>query len=178
MKPLVVTVSIPASTFTCQVNSDEEIADGPSEEISELRVLDHYRGKWEDEISGRPSVKRTEIGEWVLNGRFLRQLWSTEASEDMPKASGITMMTFDTSSEQYRSWSFLATGTVIENEGVWDAPSRTMTWGHRVPDTGESVITKTTFIDEVTAAWSIVKLDAKDHVVREVDGRNRRRAIG
>jgi hypothetical protein len=32
----------------------------------------------------------------------------------------LTLMTFDTIGKVYRSWAFLATGTVIENEGVWD----------------------------------------------------------
>src|SRR5438093_6186125 len=124
MKPLVVTVTIPANTLTCQVSTSEEIAERPSPEIPELQALDHYTGTWEDEISGKPGIKRTEVGEWVLDGRFLRQFWSSEASEDIPKASGIVMMTFDLTRKVYLSWSFLATGTVIENVGMWDAASR------------------------------------------------------
>jgi hypothetical protein len=152
LKPVVLTVSIPASVFTCQVNTDEEVAQAPSPDIPELQVLGRYAGHWEDEIAGRPDARRTESAEWILDGRFLRQLWSTEADDGSPKASGITMMTFDTASNVYRSWSFLATGSVIENEGVWDAATQTMTWGHRVRKTSETVITKASFAGDATQA--------------------------
>jgi len=81
MKPVVLTVSIPATVLSCQVNADEEVAEGPSADVPELKELNHYIGQWEDEISGRPDMKRTELAEWILGGRFLRQAWSTEAGD-------------------------------------------------------------------------------------------------
>jgi len=177
MKPVVLTVSIPATVLSCQVNTGEDVAQGPSPEVPELKNLDHYTGQWEDEIAGHPDVRRTEFGEWILNGRFLRQSWSSESTdEDTPAAHGLTLMTFDTVSKVYRSWAFLATGSVIENEGVWDPITKTFTWGHRLPATAETVITKASFADDATQAWSIVKTDERDKVVREVAGRSIRRS--
>jgi hypothetical protein len=177
MKPVVLTVSIPATILSCQVNASGDVAEGPASGIPELQVLDHYAGQWEDEIAGRPDVQRVELSEWVLQGRFLRQSWSTESTESTPPASGLTLMTFDTERKIYRSWAFLATGSVIENEGVWDAITKTFTWGHRLADTSETVITKASFVEKGTQAWSIVKTDAHDKVIREVAGRSVRRAL-
>ncbi|MEA3208198.1 MAG: hypothetical protein QOE70_1255 [Chthoniobacter sp.] len=172
---MTLTVKIPASAFTCQVTSAEEIAEGPDPTVPELEVLKHYFGQWDSEITGKPAWKRTESGEWVLNGRFLRQCWSTEAGEGIPKASGITIMTFDVKKKAYLSWSFLAIGSVACNEGVWDSASRTMTWRDRLADTGEAVVTKATFVDEGTNVWSIAETDREGKIVREVAGKNTRR---
>jgi hypothetical protein len=177
MKPVVLTVSIPATILSCQVNGSDDVAEGPATEIPELQALNLYAGQWEDEIAGRPNVKRTETGEWILRGRFLRQTWSTESTDSTPAASGLTLMTFDTDLKSYRSWAFLATGSVIENEGVWDTNTKTFTWGHRVLESSETVITKASFVDETVQSWSIVKTDAHDKVIREVAGRSLRRTL-
>jgi hypothetical protein len=176
MKPVVLTVSIPATVLSCQVQADADVAEGPAPEVPELQVLQHYGGQWEDEISGKPGMRRIETGEWILHGRFLRQSWSMEAGEDVPPASGLTLMTFDSERRAYRSWSFLATGSVIENEGVWDAITKTFTWGHRLSETAETVVTKATFLDEATQSWSIVKTDGHGKVTREVSGRSCRKS--
>lgn len=178
MKPVVLTVSIPATVLSCQVGATEdEIAQGPSPDVPELQALHHYIGQWEDEIAGRPGVRRTEVSEWILQGRFLRQSWSTEAKDGTPPAHGLTLMTYDTTSKVYRSWAFLATGSVIENEGLWDAETKTFTWGHRIIDTSERVITKACFPDENIQAWSIVKTDEQNKIVREVAGHSIRRGL-
>jgi hypothetical protein len=178
MKPVVLTVSIPATVLSCQVDATEEhIAQGPSPDVPELQELNYYVGQWEDEIDGRPGVCRTEVNEWILQGRFLRQSWSTEAKDGTPPAHGQTLMTYDVDRRVYRSWAFLATGSVIENEGLWDADTKTFTWGHRVIDTSETVITKACFPDENIQAWSIVKTDEQQKIVREVVGHSIRRTL-
>jgi hypothetical protein len=177
MKSVVLTVSIPATVLNCQVNTGEEIAEGPSPEVPELKELNHYAGQWEDEISGRPEVRRTELGEWILNGRFLRQSWFTESDDGSAPARGLTLMTYDTGAKVYRSWAFLATGSVIENEGVWDATTKTFTWGHRLTETAETVITKASFPSDNSQAWFIVKTDENHKIVREVTGRSIRRTL-
>ena len=180
MKPVVLTVSIPATILNCQVQAGDDVAEGPSPEVPELQMLDLYSGQWQDEIVGRPNVRRTEIAEWILGGRFLRQSWSTEATEatdGAPTAHGLTLMTFDTEKKAYRSWAFLATGSVIENEGVWDPATKTFTWGHGLPDSSETVVTKVSFADPVAQSWSIVKTDARGKVLREIAGRNIRQSM-
>ncbi|MEI9895331.1 MAG: hypothetical protein WDN28_15940 [Chthoniobacter sp.] len=60
---------------------------------------------------------------------------------------------------------------------MWDAITKTFTWGHRVPETSGTVITKASFAVEATQSWSIVKTDAHDKVLREVAGRSIRRTL-
>jgi hypothetical protein len=177
MKPVVLTVSIPATVLSCQVNTGEDIAEGPSPDVPELKELNHYLGQWEDEIAGRPEVKRTENCEWILDGRFLRQSWFTDAADGTPPAHGLTIMTFDPERKAYRSWAFLATGSVNENEGVWDATTKTFTWGHRLPNKSETVVTKASFAVDAAQSWSIVKTDEHNKVIREVAGRSIRRSF-
>jgi hypothetical protein len=177
MKPVVLTVSIPATVLSCQLQPDHDVAQGPAPDVPELKLLDHYAGQWEDEIAGRPDMRRSELGEWILEGRFLRQTWSTESGDGSPSAHGITLMTFDPQRQVYRSWAFLATGSVIENEGLWDPVTKTFTWGHSVANKAERVITKASFTEKATQSWSIVKTDEHDKVLREVSGRSVRRNV-
>jgi hypothetical protein len=92
MKPVTLTVSIPATILNCQVQ-DMEVATGPSPEVPELQALHGF------------------------------------------------------------------------------------TWGHRVLATDDTVITKASFVDESTQAWSIVKTDSQGKILREVTGRSLRRNV-
>ncbi len=176
MKPVTVTVSIPAEAFISQLSTAEGIAAGPDPGIAELQALDHYSGRWVGEITGKPDLKRTEVAEWILDGRFLRQCWSTEGIADSPKASGITISTFDAKAARYLSWSFLAIGSVVHNQGLWDKATRTMTWTDQLDGSGDSVVTKSTFADAGTHVWSIVERNSKGDVLREVDGKSIRQS--
>jgi hypothetical protein len=177
MNPLVLSVTIPSSVLQFQIGSTEEIVDGPSTDVPELKALHHYAGDWEDEITGKPGMRRTESGAWILRGRFLRQSWSTEAGDGSPTASGLTLMTFDVERRVYRNWSFLATGSVIENEGVWNPEERSFIWGRQVIETAENMITKAIFEEDGTQAWSLVKTGVDGKVLREVTGRSRRKGL-
>ena len=176
MKPVVVTLSIPADAFNSQISLAEKISELPDPSVPELEALYFYAGRWESEISGRAQLKRIEVDEWVLNGSFLRQCWSAEGPEEANRASGITLMTFDAAKKAYLSWSFLAIRSVVYKEGLWDAASRTMTWTDKLARPGEVVVTKDAFVDEATNVWSIVEKDAKGKALREVNGRSVRRS--
>ena len=172
MKAIPLTITIPAFTFTCEATAADDPSTGPADDPAELKVLDHYAGIWVEHVSGRPEVRRRDEGEWILDGRFLRQTWTSAAQEDAPMASGMTLMTYDRNRNVYRSWAFLATGTMIENEGSWDATTKTMTWGHRVPGTTEMIFTRVAFPDGGTQEWSIVKTDVEGNVLKELAGRS------
>ena len=166
MNPVVLSVSIPATVLQLQVNASEETVEGPATDIPELQALNLYAGEWEDEIAGKPGMRRMESATWILQGRFLRQSWTADTGDGSPTASGV-----------YRNWAFLATGSVIENEGTWDAERSTFAWGHRLTDTSETVITKAVFEGAGTLAWSIVKTDVHGKIVREVAGLSRRKNL-
>jgi hypothetical protein len=175
MNPLIVTVALPEMHFLCRVGPGDASSAGPDSSVPELQVLNHYAGVWEDEIYGANSLSRSEIGEWVLDGSFLRQSWISEGSDKIPKATGITMMTFDRGKQTYLSWSFLAIGSVVFNEGQWDPQTHTMTWTDRISSAGDLVITTARFSGGVKNDWSIVEQDPKGRYVREVTGTSLRR---
>jgi hypothetical protein len=81
-------------------------------------------------------------------------------------------MTYDREKGVYRSWSFLAAGSVIENEGSWDSAFHSMTWWHRASEKGETIYTKVLFSDELIQDWSIVKTDREGNILRELSGRS------
>lgn len=153
MKPIPLTITVPAFTFTCEATAAEDLPAGPAEDPAELKILDRFAGVWIERVDGKPEIRRRDEGEWILDGRFLRQTWTSEAREDAPKASGLTLMTYDRARNVYQSWAFLAAGSIIENEGAWDAATNTMTWGHRVPGATEMIVTKVAFPDEATQEW-------------------------
>ena len=175
MSPVVVTVSIPAEAFVSQISAAEKTCASADPAVPELLPLDLYAGRWEAGIPGRSHLKRIEVADWILNGSFLRQCWSTEGAEDVSGACGITLMTFDAARRTYLSWSFLGIRSVVQKEGEWDAATRTMTWTDQLADSGESVVTTTSFPKDGTSLWSIVEKDAKGRMVREVDGKSVRR---
>lgn len=177
MKSISVTVSIPVDAFLSQISSAEVAGDAPDPGVPELQALAFYAGRWESQVFGKPHLKETEVAEWVLNGSFLRQCWSTEGSEKGASACGMTLMTFDASRETYLSWSFLAKRSVVCKEGVWDASSRTMTWTNQLAAPGECVVTKSTFVEDGINAWSIREIDATGKVVRAVDGKSTRTGV-
>src|SRR5271156_5909450 len=51
MKPVVLTVSIPATILSCQVNAADDVAEGPAADVPELQALNLYAGEWEHEIA-------------------------------------------------------------------------------------------------------------------------------
>ena len=172
MKPISLTISVPSFTIACEATPAVEAASRPAADSPELEILDQYAGLWIERVAGKPEVSRSDVGEWILDGRFMRQTWTFEAHDDVPKASGMTFMTYDREKKAYRSWAFTAAGSVIENEGTWDSKHRAMTWWHSLPDTKERVFTKVMFSDGLIQDWSITKTNAAGEIVREVTGRS------
>ena len=63
---------------------------------------------------------------------------------------------------------------MIENEGVWDAITKTFTWGRRLADILPRPSSPRPYPSPTTLSrhWSIVKTDDHDKVLREVAGRS------
>src|SRR4051794_38649059 len=87
--------------------------DGPASDIPELKVLDHWAGRWDSESTisadANPPAKptrETAMGQWVLGGRYLRQDWDVPSQGDVKALSGSTLMTYDPRKKTYQSWSF------------------------------------------------------------------------
>jgi hypothetical protein len=181
MKSYFVACILSIALFSSLVYSAEE-PQGPSKDVPELQALNHWVGKWDSTLTTKPNAdlpngakaKGHATGEWVHNGRFLRQTWAMEESEGIPKLSGSTMMTYDPRKRVYRSWSFFSNGYTSESQGVWDPKTHTMTWTGRDAESGRTTITKAAFSDEGTETWSIVEKDRDGKIISESTGKNTR----
>jgi hypothetical protein len=159
-----------------------ETGQGPAKDVPELQPLNHYVGSFETEMTikpnpGLPNGARTRgkaTGEWILDGRFMRQTWTAEAAEGIPRLSGVTLMTYDPRQRTYRSWIFYSNGASGESQGAWNAQTRTMTWTMRDAESGGTVVTTATFAEGGDETWSIVEKDRDGKVRSEITGKTRR----
>ena len=158
-------------------------AQGLSSEIPELKVLNHYAGKWDGTMTFKPNGDEkgtpstgSSTGEWIHDGRFLRQTWSLKGSDALPAMNGSTIMTYDPQKKTYRSWNFTSTGQMAECQGAWDAKSKTMTWTMRDDGNGGASVTKASFPEDGVESWSILVKDGSGKVVADLNGKNTRRA--
>lgn len=155
---------------------------GATADVPELQALNHWVGKWEDEMTIKANAdlpkggrgKGTSTAEWIHDGHFLLQTWEMDVTEGIPKMTGTIIMTYDPRKKTYRSWSFFSSGFTRESQGVWDADSKTMTWTSRDNETGRTSVTKASFADG-TENWSIVDKDPDGNVLSESSGKNVRK---
>jgi hypothetical protein len=156
-------------------------APGPAADVPELNALSNWVGRWEGELTVKPTgenrggtSKGLSTGQWVLDGRFLRQDWTVVGSPTVPKITGSALMTYDPQRKTYRSWTFMSTGQVNEDTGSWDAKTRTMTWTNRSGDV-TTVTTAAFSADGRTETWSILSKDRAGKIVGDIRGTNTRR---
>jgi hypothetical protein len=172
--------------FASIVLTSSAVADGPqgpSKDVPELQVLNHWVGTWDVELAVKPNAdlpkggraKGTAAAAWVLDGRFLQQTSASEAGEGLPAMQVTTLMTYDPRKKVYRNWAFFSTGFVSESEGTWDEKSRTMTSTSRDAESGTATTIKATFAEDGTETWSIVTRDREGKAVNETTGKNTRR---
>jgi hypothetical protein len=156
---------------------------GPSKPIPELRVLDHWVGAWDVELTVKPNAdvpkgmhaKGTVTAEWILQGRFLQQIGDLEPGDGSPGMQVKNLMTYDPRKKVYRSWMFFSSGLVIESEGTWDERSRRLTSTSRDAERGTTTTTQATFAEDGTESWSMISKDRTGKVVEETIGKNTRR---
>jgi hypothetical protein len=166
------------SIFVCLASSGSVSAaeGGPSDKVPELKLLDHYAGSWDFEMTSKdqPFMKGRVTGTWILDGRFLQQ-----SSEALDKDGAVvfkymSLMTYDPVKKVYRSWIFLSDGFTGESEGTWDAKGRVMTSVGRKDENGVSSTTTADFSEAGVEKWKIVFTDATGKVVSEMSGKNTR----
>jgi len=152
-------------------------ADGPSPDVPELKVLDHYAGTWD------VTFETTEIGfskgeassKWILDGRYLQTTSSTQSADGAMKLSMTTLMTYDVNKKAYRGWTFVSNGTNSQSNSTWDEKSKTYTTISS-PD-GNGIVSKITadFSEQDVEKWKIVIQDKAGTRLAEIRGKNTKR---
>jgi hypothetical protein len=177
------TVSVVLASVAFSTVAFADTPQGPSKEVPELQVLNHWLGNWDVDMTVKPNAdapkgmraKGEFAAEWVLNGRFVQQTGTLTPSDGAPAMKVTTLMTYDPRKKVYRSWMFFSTGFVSESEGQWEEKSRTMTSTSRDADSGRATTIKAIFAEDGTESWSIIEMDREGKVVNETTGKNMRR---
>lgn len=159
-------------------------AGGPSPEVPELANFSAFVGQWDCQYELKPVPgiseggvrKGTASGEWILEGRFLRQEWTVEAKGAEPSMSGSTLMTYDPMKQSYRIWGFNSTSAgSTTGEGTFDVTTKTLNWTSR-DENGVTTTTKSSFDQDGAENWSIVVKGGDGQVYADLTGKNTRRA--
>ena len=157
---------------------------GPSAEVPELAVLSGYAGRWESRYEAKRiegvneggDRKGTAEAQWILDGRFLRQNWTSAPTGSDPGMSGYSIMTYDPAKRAYRSWHFVSNGSTSEGTGTYDEKTKTLTWVARDTANGLVTTTKTSFDKgEGSENWVIIVALTDGKVVADLKGKNTRR---
>jgi hypothetical protein len=176
MMPRCVSLFVLLSSLAAAARAADAPA-GPAADIPELAVLNHYVGDWESKMTVKnsdnaqpaPTVART-LGEWILDGRFLRQTWSVTPVEGVPALKGSSVKTYDVQRKTYRGWTFFSNGFVEETEGKWDEATRTLTWTAVDDGSGRNAVQTSKFADDGSEQWSMTENDRDGNVLSEVSG--------
>jgi hypothetical protein len=154
-------------------------ASGPTQDVPELKPIDHYAGVWDVYFGDAPLEDRkpdgTATAKWVLQGRFLEQMGDLEPGESGLAFELKTLWTWDAQKKSYRSWTFASTGYAIQADATWDAGKKTMTSIAEDPSTGNTITTTARFHEPGVETWKIVTTDRTGRGVGEISGRNVKR---
>ena len=141
------------------------LADGPASDVPELMVLKQFVGNWEGkDPDGQKTVSETE---WTLNGRFIKQEYSTGE-----KTKGMIMRGYSLNENKYVMTIFDSSGTAITMSGVWNPETKTLTCSGDLAD-GIKMTVKSSFPNPDIEAYKII-VTVDGDVVNEFTGENHR----
>jgi hypothetical protein len=139
---------------------------------AEMKVLERLAGKWkthstnkvtewnpaESENTGRAT------GRLILGGHYL--LLENYAGGDQPY--GITIYTYDSEKQSFRSWIFDALGNHVQATGYWDEATKTLRFVPvRKPDSNAFTFR---FTDSDRLEYTIVGRDERGKLLIDVAG--------
>lgn len=149
---------------------------GPTNDVPELQVLQHYAGTW-DVVLDNAASKGEVTTKWILGGRFLEQSGAMH-SPGNPDLWITTLFTFDTEKHKYRVWTFASNGSTGQAEMTWDAKSKLMS-SVSAPDMNGIRATNTAdFSTAGKERWKFLYTDRDGKQVGEMAGENTLRKDG
>lgn len=145
---------------------------GPNPEIPQLNELKGYVGKYKIEVTEPFKFSGTAEGEWVQDGRFVKQSMRAENDQGNLALTGTHIFTYDQQKKAYRSWRFYSNGNVYEAQGLWDNETKTMTWTGPDADSPGTMRMIGTFDKEGNQTWKMIKEDPNGRVEGEIKGKH------
>ncbi len=141
-----------------------EDAQGPNAEVPELNVLKVYAGKFKIEVLEPALFSGSAEGEWVLDGRFVKQSFKLENDQSKQLLTGTHLFTYDIHKKAYRCWRYYSNGFIYEAQGAWDEKEKTMTWTGPDADSPGTMRMASTFDKEGNQTWKLTKEDPNGRV--------------
>jgi hypothetical protein len=146
----------------------------------ELKVLAPFVGQWQTEGTIRPSLRHKEgftskgetSSQWMHNGHFLRLEGFGVSTQG--RFESTTIISFNRTIGQFRSFAFNTDGLASEAIGEWDARTNTLTTkGLNLP-AGWTALGKMT-IEKDRLVQSVLVKNEKGEVVRDVTSTSERK---
>ena len=149
--------------------------DGPSKDVPELQALANYVGSWDVVITskGSPFLKGQVTAKWILDGRFIQQIGSFRTPDGSTGLKFTRLMTYDQKKKAYRIWAFFSNGIAREEEGKWDAKTRTLTSVNR--SNGNTITTTSDFARDGIVKLEAVTTDRTGKEIARISATNTRR---
>lgn len=158
-------LSLPIFSLCLLLQSQSLFAEGPASDVPELKVLDQFVGKWEG--TGQDGQKSVSENEWTLNGRFIKQEYTTGE-----KTKGMIMRGYSPGLKKYVMTVFDSTGTALMMLGDLNEETKTLTCSGDL-DNGVKLTFTSTFPNSDTEAYTIT-VTVNGDVVNEFKGENHR----
>lgn len=145
---------------------------GPNPDVPELAELKMYVGKFQVEVVEPSDIRGQAEGEWIHNGRFVKQSFYVKNNQGSEVLNGTHIFTYDDKKKQYRCWRFYSNGISHEATGTWDAAHKTMTWVGPDPDSSGTLRMVSTFDKEGGQTWSVSKEDPNGRTDGQIKGKH------
>lgn len=160
--------------FPCLLNGQETEVKSPVANTPELKVLEHYIGKWDIQITSLASTDEVKLGgqakaKWIAGGRYVQQQVTMRVAPQAPTINIENIMGWDPEEKTYRVWSFSSHDTPKEFKSKWDAEKKTM---RSVSEIGPGITATTTanFSTDGKEVWKIVIASEDRGKLAEISG--------
>lgn len=154
--------------------STSTLAEGPSEDVPELKVLSNYVGTWEATVESEqsPLTKAKHTAKWILDGRYLQQDVTLMTEDGTVAVQSHNLYTYDTNLGKYRTWTFVSDGKAYEATGTWDESARTLTFTNS--NNGLSSTTTAHFVEDGVEHWQWTITTAGGDTFFAMSGKSKR----
>lgn len=146
---------------------------GPRADIPQLKVLNHFAGRWVEEVTiGDDTVTARGKAEWVLGGTHLRSEF--EIDTEGAKTHHMAVMGWDPVRETYVSYMFSNSGAPVVFRGRWDADTKTFRQSSFPDRSGITTHSTSKVVDDDEIQWTVVMKDQSGEVTGTLTGVDRR----
>ncbi len=146
----------------------------PRRDAPELRVLDRFIGKWDEEVDlgGGETARATGEVAWALGGTHVKSEFQVGSGDDGLRH--LALITWDPITKTYVTWMFSSGAGPVVFTGTWDAEKQTFTQKSLPNAEGLTTHSVTKFVDANRIDWTVAMRDADGQLQMRLSGVDRR----